>query len=78
MEQINIYDAKKNFSQIIRKIEKGESVIISRHNQPVAELRPVPKEPAKARPHGLCKGEFAVPDDFNDPLPESLIADFEG
>lgn len=78
MDQINIYDAKKNLSQIIRKVEKGASVIISRHNQPIAELRPVSKDPTKPRPHALGKGDFVVPDDFNDPLPESIISDFEG
>lgn len=78
MDQINIYDAKKNLSQIIRKVEKGESVIISRHNQPVAELKPLFKGSTKLRPNALGKGDFVVPDDFNDPLPESIISDFEG
>jgi hypothetical protein len=30
------------------------------------------------RPYGLCAGEFVVPDDFDDPLPENIIAEFEG
>ncbi len=30
------------------------------------------------RPIGLCKGEFRVPDDFDDPLPEDIIQDFDG
>jgi len=30
------------------------------------------------RPYGLCAGEFAVPDDFDAPLPENIIAEFEG
>lgn len=29
------------------------------------------------RPVGLCQGEFSVPDDFNAPLPESVLHDFE-
>jgi Protein of unknown function (DUF2281) len=29
------------------------------------------------RPFGLCAGEFTVPSDFNDPLPESILSDFE-
>ena len=29
------------------------------------------------RPVGLCQGEFIVPDDFNAPLPESILRDFE-
>jgi len=30
------------------------------------------------RPFGLCKGDFLVPDDFDAPLPEYLIKEFEG
>jgi hypothetical protein len=30
------------------------------------------------RPFGLSKGEFVVPDDFDEPLPEEVLRDFEG
>ena len=30
------------------------------------------------RPFGLCAGEFTTPDNFDDPLPNSVIAEFEG
>lgn len=30
------------------------------------------------RPYGLCKGEFTVPDNFDDPLPEDILNSFEG
>jgi len=33
---------------------------------------------AMPRPFGLCKGEFYVPDDFDAPLPEYIIKEFEG
>jgi len=29
------------------------------------------------RPSGLAAGEFVVPDDFDEPLPDSVIASFE-
>ena len=42
---------------------------------------PIPDIDAKShqrlRPCGLCAGEFSVPDDFDDPLPLSVLADFE-
>ena len=31
----------------------------------------------KQRPFGLCKGEFIVPDDFNEPLPSKILDLFE-
>jgi len=43
---------------------------------------PVPSEadmPKRGmRPYGLAQGEFVVPDDFDDPLPEEILRDFEG
>ena len=29
------------------------------------------------RPYGLCAGQFVVPDGFNNPLPEAILALFE-
>lgn len=29
------------------------------------------------RPHGLCEGEFTVPDEFDAPLPEDILLSFE-
>jgi hypothetical protein len=29
------------------------------------------------RPYGLAKGEFVVPDDFDAPLPDEVLAEFE-
>ena len=33
---------------------------------------------AAPRPVGLAKGKLAVPSNFNDPLPEEVLRDFEG
>jgi hypothetical protein len=30
------------------------------------------------RPFGLGRGEFSVPDDFDAPLPEQVVREFEG
>ncbi|MDM8532707.1 hypothetical protein QUF63_16215 [Anaerolineales bacterium HSG25] len=32
----------------------------------------------QTRPFGLCEGEFVVPDDFDDPLPDDILNAFEG
>ena len=48
-----------------------ESLGASTEPQAAAGDRPL-------RPVGLCEGEFTVPDDFDDPLPEEVIRGFEG
>jgi len=34
-------------------------------------------EIGNSRPFGLSKGDFVVPDDFDAPLPEEILASFE-
>jgi hypothetical protein len=41
----------------------------------IKEIKPSKKEMQK-RPAGLCKGEFTVPDNFNDELPPEIISSF--
>jgi prevent-host-death family protein len=73
--QVNIYEAKTRLSALIDRAATGEDVIIARAGKPVARLTRL--EGRKVRFGGL-KGKFKVPDDFDAPLPESIIAAFEG
>jgi antitoxin (DNA-binding transcriptional repressor) of toxin-antitoxin stability system len=62
----------------LRRVEAGETVLITRGDEPFAEIRPHEAPSREPRPYGLCAGQFTVPDDFNDPLPEEVLLDFEG
>jgi hypothetical protein len=33
---------------------------------------------ATPRPFGLAKGQFVVPPEFNEPLPDEILREFEG
>jgi hypothetical protein len=44
----------------------------------IAEIRSLGQDGKSPRPYGLCEGEFSVPDDFDEPLPEHIISEFEG
>ena len=39
-ETYSTYEAKAKLSEILRKVESGRTVLISRHGKPVAEVRP--------------------------------------
>jgi prevent-host-death family protein len=41
MYDITEYEMEKNISQILNKVEKGESIIITKEGKPMAELKPV-------------------------------------
>lgn len=66
-----------HFSSYIRRVEAGEVLVILRNGKPVAEIKPTTLKSPVQRPYGLCAGEFTVPDDFDEPLPEDFLATFE-
>jgi prevent-host-death family protein len=68
--EINIHEAKTHFSKLLERVAMGEEVIIAKAGKPIAKL--VPVEVQKCRFLGSAKGEFTVPDDFNDPLPKEI------
>jgi hypothetical protein len=41
-------------------------------------LQPAGSLSMELRPFGLAKGQFVVPADFNGPLPDEVLRDFEG
>jgi prevent-host-death family protein len=77
MKKVNLYDAKTHLSALLDRVAEGETVLICRRNVPAAELRPLPKPRRTRRPIGLAR-DFTVPPSFFAPLPEEIIAAFEG
>jgi prevent-host-death family protein len=41
MVTVSAYEAKTHLPRLIREVERGETVIITRHGKPVAKLAPV-------------------------------------
>ena len=75
--QVNVEELERDLLAVLQLVESGETLIILKTGKPVAELRPIISNAMKQRPFGLCAGEFTVPDDFDDPLPEKIIQEFE-
>lgn len=64
-------------AEYLHRVLDGETVIVYSGERPVAEIRPTTETEA-LRPVGLAAGEFVVPDDFDDPLPDDVLDAFEG
>jgi prevent-host-death family protein len=77
MKQVNIHEAKTELSKLVERAEAGEEIVIARAGKPAAKLVPVTKSRGRRR-LGLLDGKYRVPDNFNAPLPESIIRAFEG
>ena len=71
MIQVNIYEAKTHFSQLILKAIAGEEIIIAKRNKPVAKLVQFTTS-KQQRKLGSAKGKIFIADDFN-----CLLDDFE-
>ena len=78
MIQVNMHEAKTNFSKLIRRVLNGEEVIIARAGEPVARLGPVEKERKSPRSPGSARGLVRIADDFDAPLPDDILFGFEG
>ena len=76
--QINIEEIKRDILAFLKRVEAGELLVIMKAGKPLAEIKPVVPTPSKIRPFGLCDGDFTVPEDFDVPLPENIIKEFQG
>lgn len=70
-------DEIQHLSRFIKLIQESEGLILTRGDRAIAEIKPISTPQKQPRPIGLCEGEFTVPDDFNEPLPEEILNLFE-
>jgi prevent-host-death family protein len=76
VETINIHEAKTHLSRLVEEVAGGAEIVIAKNGVPRAKL--VPLEKPRALKFGVLKGKIRVPDDFDAPLPEDVLALFEG
>jgi prevent-host-death family protein len=77
MENVKIAYAKAHFQELLTRVAKGERIVISRYNTPVAELGPPPRtEPPKPK-FGTLKGKVKIIDPHCfDPLTDKEVDDW--
>lgn len=76
MKTVNVHEAKTHLSRLLARVEAGEEIVISRGGVPVARLVPVARRPAP-RALGMDRERVQIADDFDAPLPETLLSAFE-
>ena len=75
MAVFNVHEAKTHLSKLLDRVAQGEEVIIAKSGKPVAKLVRVAAEPRRP---GRLKGRIRVSADFDEPLPEEILAGFRG
>ena len=78
MIRLNVHEAKTHLSRYLDQVEQGETVVLCRHNRPIAEIRRIEASPVQSRTLGTDRGKFMVGKEFFDPLPPALMAFFDG
>ena len=77
MNQVNIHQAKTQFSRLVERVAAGEEIIIAKSGKPIARLVPYAPKRAVRRP-GAMRGKIRIKKDFDAPLPKELLDSFEG
>jgi prevent-host-death family protein len=72
--RVGVHEAKTQLSQLLRLVDGGQQVEISRGGEPIAKL--VPIRSLTKRRLGIDEGVFTVPDDFDSPLPGDVLDAF--
>jgi antitoxin (DNA-binding transcriptional repressor) of toxin-antitoxin stability system len=74
--KVSVEEIKRDPESVLHRVMEGETLVVTDQDRPVAEIRPIERV-RRPRPFGLAAGTFVVPDDFDDPLPEEVLRDFE-
>jgi prevent-host-death family protein len=64
---VSIAEAKNRLPELIRAVENGETVVITRHGKPVAQIAPPPAERRQVRLGGM-KGRIQLLPGWDDPV----------
>jgi antitoxin (DNA-binding transcriptional repressor) of toxin-antitoxin stability system len=81
MSSVSIRDAKNHFTELVRRAENGERIVVTRNGKPVADITVHQKSgginyeagEAYLRSLGIEGPLFVISDDFDDPLPEDFL-----
>lgn len=57
--QVNVHEVTSEFPRLLRLVEEGQTIVIARDGEPVAEL--VPARKAKGFPFGIAREHPLVP-----------------
>jgi prevent-host-death family protein len=77
MKVVNVHAAKTHLSRLIEQAAAGEEIVIAKAGKPVARLVPFAPRREPRQP-GLMKGKIWIAEDFDEPLPEEIMAAFRG
>jgi len=76
-ETVSLYEAKTQLSRLVDRAAAGEEIVIAKSGRPRARLVPM-EDTRPLRVPGKGRGRWNVGRSFDAPLPDDVLADFEG
>lgn len=72
-----MHQAKSSLSQLVHRAEQGEAIYIGAYGKAQAKIIAAKKEEKPHKIIGVLAGKLHVPEDFDEPLPDSVLNVFE-
>ena len=73
----NVQEAKAQLSKLLQQVDSGAEVIIAEAGKPMARISRIEDSSSKIC-FGVLKGKVKVSEDFDAPLPDDIVSEFEG
>ncbi len=67
---VQAHELRDDLESYLAQVEQGQVLVVTRDNPSISSPQP-------PRPFGLCAGEFRTPSDFDAPLPDDILDEFE-
>ncbi|HXD54430.1 MAG TPA: type II toxin-antitoxin system Phd/YefM family antitoxin [Solirubrobacteraceae bacterium] len=74
-KSVGVHEAKTHLSRLLQEVAAGEEILITSRGKTVAVLGPPPDD--RIPRFGIDRGRLTVPEDFDAPLPDDLLDEFE-
>lgn len=72
----DVQEAKENLPRLLEKVAGGAEVIIAEEGRPLARISRIGEREGVR--FGVLKGKVKISEDFDAPLPDEVLAEFEG
>jgi len=72
----NVQEARAHLSRLLNDVASGADVIIAKAGKPMARISRIDASGSPIR-FGILKGKATVSEDFDAPLPDGLLSEFE-
>lgn len=65
VHRVGVHEAKTHFSRILREVEQGDEILVTRSGKPIARIVGERAGHSVADSFGMFKGQFTIDDDFD-------------